>query len=482
MASGTISYDLSNILYARGSWSSRESGNNIIVSFNITFTCDYQYFDVYGNPKLLLYGIPGAAFDQSTASDLSGQAMIDYVNNHGGSCSLKDLGTGYLPYGTVHSIDSSFTIAKQPGARNVTLYFGSAVQSTYFWSQLAGEVSDTIYIPSSYTAPSGFSISHSASSVSSITAKSSWVNGSKTSSASISIAGIGSKAISNGGTAEITGLAANTYYTVSGSLSDGTTSLSSNFNAWTYPVINTPVLTRKAGSEHNTIDVSASASVASSYDQFAYKLGNGNWSAWTANKTYSFGNLSENTSYTIYVKMKNTSSGYESTEKTASITTWYNPLTELKVNLVNRWFWYLEINCSYTYNGTISKYEFAVGDDQSFVTTSGNKHSRGSTTPGATGNLNYNTNYNCSVRLTDNHGRTYGFSGATHTFTNAKLPYKTLDERPLYLNGTLREVKVIKSDGSINYITPNLLTVITQDGTTVNMNKIINNDNRISYK
>ena len=56
-----------------------------------------------------------------------------------------------------------------------------------------------------------------------------------------------------------------------------------------------------------------------------------------------------------------------------------------------------------------------------------------------------------------------------------------MDERPLYVNGELREVKVIKSDGSMEYITPNLLTVVQENGSTINMNKIINNDNRTSY-
>ena len=51
----------------------------------------------------------------------------------------------------------------------------------------------------------------------------------------------------------------------------------------------------------------------------------------------------------------------------------------------------------------------------------------------------------------------------------------------LYVNGTLREVKVIKPDNSVIYITPNLLTVVKPDGSTVNMNKIINNDDRTSY-
>lgn len=481
---GDISYDRGTAgnIQVRGSWSTSDPGQGtdyITVNFNITVS-SIRGFTVSENPKLLIYGMPNTPFDSSTASDLSGDSMISFVNNNGGQCTLIPLGSGKVSAGEVGSINTSFRVSKTPNARDVTLYFGTATQSTYFWSMLSGEVSATINVPSSYKAPSGFKISHSASSTSSITGKASWTDGTKTSSATISTDNK-SKSISNGGTAAITDLKSNTQYKVSGSLSDGTTTLSSSFNAWTYPVINKPTLARKTGSEHNTINVSVSASVASSYDQFAYKLGNTSWSPWTSDKTYSFGSLSENTSYTIHVKMKNTNSGYESAEQSASITTWYNPLTNLTVNLVNKWFWYLQINCSFTYNGTISKYEFAIGDDQSFVTTTGNSHSRGSTSPTGTGKLDYNTNYNCQVRLTDNHGRTYGFNGTTHTFANAKLPFKTLDERPLYVNGELREVKVIKSDGSMEYITPNLLTVVQENGSTVNMNKIINNDNRISY-
>ena len=264
-------------------------------------------------------------------------------------------------------------------------------------------------------------------------------------------------------------LSANTNYPLEArcvNTDNSTTSSSLSGSLWTYPVVNVPSLSRRSGSEHNTIDVSTSASVASSYDQFAFKLGNGGWSGWQAAKTYAYGSLSGNTSYTVYVKMKNTSSGYESSAQSASITTWHNPLTNLKVNLVNRWFWYLQTNCSYTYTGTISKFEFDIGGQgwQNKGTT--NSHSRGSTTAGASGNLAYNTDHVCKVRVTDNHGRTY----------TAQATYKTLDERCLYVNGALREVKVIKPNNSVVYITPNLLTVVKPDGSTVNMNKIINND------
>ena len=552
MASGTISYNPQQYVHVTGSWSTSDIGNAIKVSFNMALKNEYNV-QVSANPKLLLYGIPGKAF-AGDVTDLSGQKMVDFVNDNGGACSLKDLGNGTILPGTMHSINTSFNIAKEPSARNVTLYFGSAVQSTYFWSMLAGEVSATISIPSSYTAPKKFSISVNSKTSTSVTVKASWTEGSKTSTVTASI-GSSSVNISNGGTGTISGLTPNTSYSISGSLSDGTTSLSSsasvltdivgpsawssassntnsitvaatssnggNFkyqyriqksgswsswqdsgtfgslsantnyplearcvntdnsttssslsgSLWTYPVVNVPSLSRRSGSEHNTIDVSTSASVASSYDQFAFKLGNGGWSGWQTAKTYAYGSLSGNTLYTVYVKMKNTSSGYESSAQSASITTWHNPLTNLKVNLVNRWFWYLQTDCSYTYTGTISKFEFDIGGQgwQNKGTT--NSHSRGSTTAGTSGNLAYNTDHVCKVRVTDNHGRTY----------TAQATYKTLDERCLYVNGALREVKVIKPNNSVVYITPNLLTVVKPDGSTVNMNKIINNDDRTSY-
>lgn len=428
---------------------------------------------------------------------------------------------------------------------------GTVSADKFAWS---GRFSSDVTAPVYYTAPKNFSISVQSKTSTSVTVKASWTEGSKTSTVTASI-GSSSVTITNGGTGTISGLTPNKSYTISGSLSDGTTSLSSsasvltdivapsswttatsntssitvaatssnggNFkyqyriqksgswsawqdsgtfsslsantnyplearcintdnstasgslsgSLWTYPVVNAPSLSRRSGSEHNTIDVSTSASVASSYDQFAFKLGNGSWSSWQTAKTYSYGSLSGNTSYTVYVKMKNTSSGYESSAQSASITTWHNPLTNLKVNLVNRWFWYLQTNCSYTYTGTISKFEFDIGGQgwQNKGTT--NSHSRGSTTAGASGNLAYNTDHVCKVRVTDNHGRTY----------TAQATYKTLDERCLYVNGALREVKVIKPDNSVVYITPNLLTVVKPDGSTVNMNKIINNDDRTSY-
>lgn len=363
-------------------------------------------------------------------------------------------------------------------AKNVSVSVtGSATVYTNMLGITPHNVSFTI--PSGYIAPSNLVINPTNSTTNSITTTASWKEGlhpPTTPTATITIGGKTGNITTSGGSTTISGLNSNTKYSVSGSLNDGKTTITpanNNIPYWTYPIINTPVLSLRSGSEHNTIDVSVTASIESQYDQFAYKINSNSWSSWTSNKSYSFSGLSENTEYTITVKMRNTQSSYESAEKTAKIRTWYNPISNLSVVLKNKWFWYLQIGCSFNYNGTITKYEYAVGDDEKWVdkgTT--NIHSRGSATPGASSNLNYNTDYNCWVRLTDNHGRT----------AQASAVFKTLDERPLYVDGQLREVKVIDSNGTVTYVTPNLLSVVKEDGTLVNMNKIINNDNRTQFQ
>lgn len=270
------------------------------------------------------------------------------------------------------------------------------------------------------------------------------------------------------------GLASNTKYSIYSrivSTIGGGTSSSVYGEVWTYPLIGSLNVSLQSGQEHDRINASASANVASSYDQYSFAINSNSWQSYGGNSTY-WSNLNGNTEYTIWVKMRNTTSGLESASVNKKITTWHDPLTNLKVNLVNKWFWYLEINSSYTYTGTISKYEFAVGQDQDWQNKgTTNSHSRGTTDPNSSNKLSYNTDYICYARLTDNHGRVY----------SANATYKTMDERPLYVNGTLREVKLIKPDGTIQYVTPNLLSVVQENGTVINMNKIINNDNRVNY-
>lgn len=250
---------------------------------------------------------------------------------------------------------------------------------------------------------------------------------------------------------------------------------------WTHPYIENPTLSLVEGNEHSQIKAVANNNYKSNYDQYSFKLDDGNWTEWQTSMEYIFTrenypSITGNSSHTIYTKMKNTNSQFESVNQTsANITTWYDPIYSLVINLVNRWFWYLETNCTVDYQGgtnNIKKYEFNIGNQGYQDKGTTNLHSRGSTSPTGTGKLKYNTDYLCKVRVTDNHGRIKEASGT----------FKTLDERPLYANGQLREVKVIKSDGSVSYVTPNLLSVIASDGKITNMNKIINNDDRTEFK
>ena len=539
------------------SWKATEYSDYMKVDFTISLTATGLH--TAQNPKLMLYGIPGTPFDSSTITDVSGNSMKNFVTSHGGAQSMKDLGSQSYP-GTqvIHRASLSFNVQKTTSARNVKLYFGSAVQSTYWWDILAGEVTQTLDVPSSYVPPSNLNNPRAYDiTTTSFTAMANWTGGTGADGMCYVTAN-GQRKLINNDPVTFTGLTPNTAYTVKFELSEvdhsstiydtatitattliappsgwvsvtssttsitasatspnggsfkyqyringgawqdsgtfsgltpntnytiearcysnsqGTASTTISTSRWTYPALSSPLLSLKSGSEHNTILVSAKVSGATSNAQYAYRIDNGSWSGWTTASSYSFSGLAGHSTHTIGVKMRNSSSGLESSEVTGSITTWYNPLTNLKVNLVNRWFWYLLINCSFNYQGgtsNISKYEFDIGGQGYQNKGTSNSHSRGSTSPTGSGKLNYNTDYVCNVRVTDNHGRTYT---ATATF-------KTMDERCLYVDGVLREVKVINSDGSISYVTPNLLTVVNENGTTVNMNKIINNDNRTSY-
>lgn len=269
------------------------------------------------------------------------------------------------------------------------------------------------------------------------------------------------------------GLSSNTRYPIqvrAVSNTGGGTSGALDGALWTYPVIGGLNVSLVSGKEHDAISATSYAQVSSGNDSFQFRL-NSNYTGWqTVGKTWS--GLSGHTTYTIGVTVRNNTSGYQSAEVTKQITTWYDPLTNLRVNLVNRWFWYLLINSSYSYGGSISKFEFDIGGQGYQNKGTSNSHSRGTTSPTGSPKLAYNTNYTCNVRVTDNHGRQY----------TASATYKTLDERPLYVNGVLREVKLIKSDGSVHYVTPNLLSVVQSNGTVTNMNKIINNDDRSEYR
>lgn len=255
--------------------------------------------------------------------------------------------------------------------------------------------------------------------------------------------------------------------------STNNTSPSKIVNKWTKPVVtaNGLVLRLPSGLEHNKIDVAASPENSSNYDQYSFKLNSGAYSVYSSNNTINYPGLTENTRYEISVILKNTQSGFTSDPISKTITTWHNPLTNLAVVLNKKWFWYLDIKSTYTYNGTISKYEFSIGNESYQNKGTENSYIKGSIIGGRPGNLNYNADYICKVRVTDNHNRIY----------EASATFRTMDERPLYVNGQLREVRLIRPDGTVIYITPNLLSIIKSDNMLVNMNQIINNDPRTSF-
>lgn len=469
------------------SYSTREDSNNIYFDLRMTFHADTSgAVQTQLGPGWMTWLANGWSFNDSaygTIAEKGGQAMRNAVAAAGGVQQYWQTSESYVthPAGVLFTHNLTLTIAKGTSDRTDNIKFSVAVQSSFYWDTFAANqvITIPVFIPAKYKPVSGLVLKSSEIGTNTFKISASWTPGIESDGRVYVTVNSVTKLINDDPVVftEEDGIVPNTYYTISGRLCDATHS-SSNFETkqitlWTYPVINDPILSLRKGSEHNTIDVTVTANVASEYDQFAYKLNANEWSSWSANKSHSFSGLSENTEYTITVKMKNTQSNYESTEKTAKIRTWYNPISNLSVVLKNKWFWYLQIGCNFNYNGTITKYEYAVGDDEKWVdkgTT--NIHSRGSATPGASGNLNYNTNYTCWVRLTDNHGRT----------AQASAVFKTLDERPLYVDGQLREVKVIASNGTVTYITPNLLSVIKEDGTLVNMNKIINNDNRTQFQ
>lgn len=271
------------------------------------------------------------------------------------------------------------------------------------------------------------------------------------------------------------GLSSNTNYNIQARVVSNTTGITTGSidgSVWTYPVVSALNVSLVSGQEHDAINANASIAVSSGNDSYRFRI-DSNYTSWQGSNA-SWSGLTGNSTHTIGVTVRNNVSGLQSDEVTRTITTWYDPISSLSVNLVNRWFWYLSINCTVNYQGgigNITKYEFDIGNQgyQNKGTT--NAHSRGSTSSNGSDKLDYNTNYTCKVRVTDNHGRT----------KEASATFKTLDERPLYVDGILREVKLIKPDGSIHYITPNLLSVITNSGQVINMNKIINNDDRKEY-
>lgn len=294
--------------------------------------------------------------------------------------------------------------------------------------------------------------------------------------------------ITHGTSYDIFGLLPNNLYSIQARAESkiGINETTYTIESWTVPEVELQ-LKLLEGSEHNTIVATATSVGSDSQIKYIFRLDSNEYDISDYDKEIPnpnfFTNLKGHSTHTISVKSKNMISNLESSEVSKTITTWYDPIYSLSCNLINKWFWFLSIKAVFNYQGgpeNIKKYEFGIFKDQTdnvlIDNDITNSYSKGSVTPGNSENLDYNTNYNCTVRLTDNHNRTY----------TASAIFKTLDERPLYLNGTLSEVKMIKPSGEIEYITPNLLNTIQilDDGSesSINMNRIINNDNRTEYK
>ena len=266
-------------------------------------------------------------------------------------------------------------------------------------------------------------------------------------------------------------LAANTQYTVEARCSNGNATTSSiSTTVWTYP---TPIILYELipDKEDSEANVFISSSVNSGYDQFSYSINDGAWSDWNTKIEINLTGLTENTNYTVSAKMNNTSSGLTSDITTIQFTTWHSPLTNLAIKQLDKWFWLLKVQSLFDYSGSISKYEYAFGDEN-YVESAESVYTRGSADDSFVNNLEDNTTYICKARLTDEHGRVY----------TAENSFTTLDERSLFINGELKELKIIDTNNNIMIISPNLLTIVQENGNIVNMNKIINNDERITYE
>lgn len=460
-------------------------------SFNITSVKTTALQSGWGaweqQPTLFIYAIKGSTPVPKNAQsyDAEGGTIKQHISNNNGVYQIAYNGNNpgaYLPNTSGSSVTwnaSDFNNIILPlSGSSAVITVGTAIANT------SGTLNDAAYgyqtvTLSLYTAPSGYSLEVTNQDTTSITVKHSWTSGSisaTTRTITVKLADNSyteTKTVVSGSSATFSGLTPNKQYTIIGIANDGTTNLTKTINHWTKPMINDNelLLSLVSGFEHNKINASASIINYSNYDQYSFKLNTGSYSSYSNAKSISFSDLEGNIQYIISVKVKNTSSGFESDEVSKTITTWHNPINNLKVLLVNKWFWYLQINSSYTYSGSINKFEFSIGNESYQNKGTINLYSKGSTIGGASGNLNYNTDYICKVRLTDNHGRT----------AEASATFKTMDERSLYIDGVLREVKVIKPDGSIIYITPNLLSVVKPDNTVINMNKIINGDSRINF-
>lgn len=449
-----------------GSYSTSINDTSVIVSLYIYLKNNY-IITVQDNPKAMPYIVPNTSFFNNhgdTITDISGARMQAWINSNSGSSSLYAMGSGQIATGLHYATNLTLTLAKGDSARNVTVFIGAGIQSTYWWSQLAGETSFSVAVPSAHTHPHTLKWQGDAitSSTSTMNVDINWTDGTSAndSYADIVVNGV-TKVNENGGITSFSGLTPNTNYSVGVTLrcrqDSNIETLSSSH--WTYPELNAPTLSLITGQEHDAIYVTANSKNGG--NQYRFRINGSGWSAWQASNVYTFSSLTQMTTYTIGTQMQNTASTYASAETSASITTWYDPLTNLALLLVDRWYWYISIKSSYVYSGSISKFEFSIGGDQGYINTGTNLHSRGTKTENGSGNLQPHTVYTCNVRLTDNHGRTYAVS----------KNFNTLDDRVATIieadgSSTFVQAFVIEPDGSTKQITPDIHGIIDADGST----------------
>lgn len=250
-----------------------------------------------------------------------------------------------------------------------------------------------------------------------------------------------------------------TFYARCKNTSTKETSDSISIEYWTHPILDDIGISLVPKEEHSSFTVTAKTRTNSSYMEYFYTCSAGN-KGWTGSSA-TWENLTGHTTYTVVVKSKNTTSGFESATRSVSITTWHNPLSGFSVEVTNRWYYELSAKCSFSYSGTATIY-MAIGDDQNWTDkehSSGVIHTRDGLSP--------NTLYNIWAYIQDEHGRIYG--NKSEKITTAY----TLDDRSLYANGILKH---LYANGILK--TPDKVYVIQGDGTKICMNKIINNDPR----
>lgn len=484
MPSGSIQVD--TYISLDYSYTVEDTGNAIAFKFTMSEKCTASDWPVSGNPKVLFYTLKNVQFDQSTISDLTGAAMINFVESKGGGHSqLYNLGDGNIGNSTFAGPATfTMTVPKTTSSQNITVYFGSAIQSTYFWTRLAGSSSFSYTIPSSYKAPTFKSGYPKITNVEtkSFTVVAAWNNGTATAKAYCKATGV-SPAHQLADYNSTTGEYSFTYNGVLNSnwhYDDINVYLADNegpavtkiLKQWTRPMPPSISATPVQNSEYNSIIATATFSNnPTGKEKFMFKKTAGEVYETVDSDTYTFTGLTANHTYTIYVRVLNPDSGYQSETESVTVTTWHNPISGLACTFVKNWFWYLSVRSIFTYTGTITNYEFDIGGEgyQNKGTT--NVHERGATTFNGANKLTPNTSYTCKVRLTDNHGRT----------AEASATFKTLDSRCNYVNGVLRDCFIIKSDGSSIQITPDKLSIVKSDGSVINMNQIINNDSRTSF-